>query len=279
MISCNNMESHGLLSGKQGIIFGAIDHRSIAWTVAQHCVAEGASIILTNTDTAITIGEVNELAASLNTPLIPCDATDIDSIQNLLQESTKLLGGKIDFILHSIALSQNLRRHKTYENLNYNYLQQTIDISAISLHKILQTALTLDTLSNGASIVALTYIASSRYLNGYNDMADAKALLESITRNFGGIYGEKNNVRINTISQSPLPTRAGAAFDEMDHFRQISDKMAPLGNAAADDCADLCVMLFSDYTRKITMQNIYNDGGFSATALSETFKNHYRDKI
>lgn len=272
------MESHGILAGKRGIIFGAVDSRSIAWAVAEHCAAEGAAIVLTNTGTAISLGEVKELASSLNAPLIECDATDIESVENLLKESTKALGGKIDFILHSVALSQNLRRHKSYDSLSYNYFQQTIDISALSLHKILQSALKLDSLGNGASVVALTYIASSRYLNGYNDMADAKALLESIARNFGGILGEEKGVRINTISQSPLPTRAGIAFEEMDRFREISDHLAPLGNATADDCADLCVMLFSDYTRKITMQTIYNDGGFSSTALSADFKDYFREK-
>ncbi|MBO5086742.1 MAG: SDR family oxidoreductase [Paludibacteraceae bacterium] len=267
----------GLLSGKKGIIFGVVDDNSIAWAIARKCIDEGAQIILTNTKNAILLGNVKDLAKKINTPIIECDATNLDDIQNLFKQSINLLGGKIDFILHSIGMSQNLRRRKNYDNINYKYFEQTIDISAFSLHKILQVAKSNDFINYHGSIVALSYIASHRYVCGYNDMSAAKAILESIVQNFGAIYAQSHKVRINTISQSPTFTRAGSNFNGFKYFYDFTEHMAPLGNADANDCANLCVVLFSDYTKKLTMQNFYNDGGFSLTAMSEKFIDYFKD--
>lgn len=268
-----------LLHNKRGLIFGAVDEHSLAWATALACIDNGAQVVLTNTPAAIELGDISRLAASHNLPLIPCDATSPEDLERLLTEAQQLLGGKIDFVLHAVAMSQNLRRHKTYENANYHYYQQTLDTSALSLHKLLQTALRMDAISEGGSVVTLTYLASERSIMGYNDMADAKAMLESIVRNFGRIYGERKRVRINAISQSPTPTRASAGFDRMNYFYRLTDELSPLGNATAEDLADLCVVLFSDFTRKVTMQTIYNDGGFSRTALTERFAQTYSRAI
>ena len=264
-----------LLHNKRGIVFGAVDERSLAWHTALACLENGAQIVLTNTATAVELGDISRLAEEHGLPLIPCDATNTDDLEHLLTEAQQRLGGKIDFILHAVAQSQNLRRHKTYEDTNYNYFLQTLDTSALSLHKLLQTALRMDAIAEGGSVVTLTYIASERTVMGYNDMADAKAMLESIVRNFGQIYGERKRVRINAISQSPTPTRASMGFDRMNYFYRLTDELSPLGNASAEDLADLCVALFSDLTRKITMQTIYNDGGFSKTALTTRFADTY----
>lgn len=268
-----------LLHNKRGIVFGAVDERSLAWHTALACVQNGAQIVLTNTATAIELGEIRSLAESRHVPLIPCDATNTDDLERLLTEAQERLGGKIDFILHAVAQSQNLRRHKSYEEANYHYFLQTLDTSALSLHKLLQTALRMDAIAEGGSVVTLTYIASERSVMGYNDMADAKAMLESVVRNFGQIYGERKRVRINAISQSPTPTRASMGFDRMNYFYRLTDELSPLGNASADDLADLCVALFSDLTRKLTMQTIYNDGGYSRTALTERFAATYSRAI
>lgn len=261
------MLSNGILQGKRGLIFGALNEHSLAWAVAKQCAAEGASLVLTNTPIALRMGELNTLAKTINAPVIAADATSIDDLNRLLKEAQELLGGKIDFALHAVAMSQNLRRGKRYENLSYNYLLQTLDISAISFHKFLQTAYQMDALSEGASVVALSYIASQRAFWGYNDMADAKALLESIARNFGLIYGKEKKVRINVVSQSPTQTTAGGSISYFTNMFEIAEHTSPLGNATADDCARMCAMLFSDYTRKITMQTLYHDGGFSATGI------------
>ena len=231
-----------LLIGKKGIIFGVVDENSLAWSVAQKCIDEGAEIVLTNTKNAILLGNINDLAKKINTPIIECDATNLDDIQNLFEQSINLLGGKIDFILHSIAMSQNLRRRKEYDNINYKYFEQTIDISALSLHKILQVAKKNNFINTYGSIVTLSYIASSRYVCGYNDMSAAKAILESIVQNFGAIYAQSHKVRINTISQSPVFTRAGGSFSGFKYFYDFTEHMAPLGNANAEDCANLCVI-------------------------------------
>ena len=268
------MHTH-LLHNKLGIIFGAVDEHSLAWHTALSCLDSGAKIVLTNTPAAIELGEISRLAEQHNLPLIPCDATNTDDLEHLLREAQRLLGGKIDFVLHAVAQSQNLRRHKSYEEASYNYFLQTLDASALSLHKLLQTALRLDAIAEGGSVVTLTYLASERSVMGYNDMADAKAMLESIVRNFGRIYGERKGVRINAVSQSPTPTRASSGFDRMNYFYRLTDELSPLGNASAEELADLCVALFSDLTRKMTMQTIYNDGGFSRTTLTERFADTY----
>lgn len=261
------MLGHGLLQGKRGIIFGALNEHSLAWSVAEQCAAEGAQLVLTNTAIALRMGGLQNLADSIGAPVIAADATSLEDLENLFTEAQERMGGKIDFVLHAVAMSQNLRRGRTYDNLSYNYLQQTLDISAVSFHKLLQTAHKLDALNEYASVVALSYIAAQRAFQGYNDMADAKALLESISRNFGLIYGKEKKVRINIVSQSPTMTTAGGSINYFERFYQIAEHTSPLGNASADDCAGMCVMLFSDYARKITMQTIYHDGGFSSTGI------------
>ncbi len=269
----------GMLVGKRGVVFGAVDERSLAWHTAVACLRHGARLVLTNTSVAIELGTVSQLAESYGIPLIACDATKTDQIEALLTEAQALLGGKIDFILHAVAQSQNLRRHKSYEETDYNYFLRTLDISALSLHRLLQAALRLDAIATGGSVVTLTYIAAERSVAGYNDMSDAKAMLESIVRNFGRIYAERHRVRINAVSQSPTPTKAAGEFDRMNYFFRLTDELSPLGNADADDLADLCVALFSDLTRKVTMQTIYNDGGFSRTTLTTRFTDTYSRAI
>lgn len=266
----------GILTGKKGIIFGALDERSLAWHVAERCMAEGASIVLTNTRAAIELGTVRDLAAAHQLPLIACDATKIDEIAALFARAQELLGGKADFVLHAVAQSMNLRRHKPYEQANYAYYQQTLDISALSLHKILHTALETDAIAAGGSVVALSYLASERYFYGYNDMADAKAMLESIARQMGALYGRKRGVRVNIVSQSPTPTKAGGSWKEIEFFYRYADHLSPLGNADADDCAGVCVALFSDLMRRVTMQTIYSDGGFGRTILTPELVEDYR---
>ena len=267
--------SHNLLKGKRGIIFGALNSESIAWKVAEKAVEEGAIITLSNTPMALRMGELNELSEKLNAPIIPADATSVEDLQKVFEESVEKLGGKIDFVLHSIGMSPNVRKHRTYDDLDYGYLQKTLDISAISFHKMLQVAKKQDAIAEGGSVVALTYVASQRTFFGYNDMADAKSMLESIARAFGYIYGREKNVRINTISQSPTPTTAGKGIKDIDNMMDFADKMSPLGNATAEECANYCVVLFSDFTRKVTMQNLFHDGGFSSMGMSLRAMNQY----
>ena len=267
--------THNLLKGKRGIIFGALNADSIAWKVAERAAEEGASLTLSNTAMALRMGTLNELSERLGAPVIAADATSVDDLHNVFEESMKLLGGQVDFVLHSIGMSPNVRKHRTYDDLDYNYLQKTLDISAISFHKMLQVAKKMDAIAEGGSVVALTYVASQRTFFGYNDMADAKSMLESIARSFGYIYGREKGVRINTISQSPTPTTAGKGIKDMDNLMDFANKMSPLGNATADDCADYCVTLFSDLTRKVTMQTLYHDGGFSSMGMSLRAMNQY----
>ncbi len=270
-----------LLKGKKGIIFGALNEKSIAWHVALKSWKHGAQLILTNSPIAIRMGQINELASITGSPVISADATKMDDIENLISESMKLFGGQFDFILHSIGMSPNVRKAIPYEQINYENMLKTFDISALSFHRILQTAYKLDAIREWGSVVALSYVAAQRTLSGYNDMGDAKALLESITRSFGYIYGRDRKVRINTISQSPTPTTAGAGVHGMESLLDFSERMSPLGNATADECADYCVALFSDLTRKVTMQNLYHDGGFSSMGMSlkaiEQYKKSFED--
>ncbi len=262
------MQSHSLLKGKRGIVFGALNDRSIAWKVAEKAVAEGAQIVLTNAPVAIRSGEIYQLSEALNAPVIPADATSIKDLEQLFTEAQEKLGGKIDFVLHSIGMSPNVRKGRTYDDLDYKFLDKTLDVSAISFHKMLQVAMKQDAIAEGGSVLALSYIAAQRTFAGYNDMADAKSLLESIARSFGCLYGSKKGVRINTISQSPTMTTAGSGVGGFNLFYEVAEKMSPLGNASADECADYCVMMFSDYTKKVTMQNLFHDGGFSTTGMS-----------
>ncbi len=262
--------AHQLLKGKKGIIFGALDERSIAWKTAQQVVAEGGQIVLSNAPIALRMGKINELAKECNNaPVIAADATSVTDLEALFEKSMEALGGKLDFVLHSIGMSPNVRKGISYTSTNYDNFLKTIDISALSLHKVLQTAMKMDALNEWSSVVALTYIAAQRTFPGYNDMAEAKALLESIGRSFGYHYGFAKKVRVNTVSQSPTVTTAGSGVSGFDAFFHYADKMSPLGNAPADDCAKFCAMLFSDYTRMVTMQNLFHDGGFSNTGVSQ----------
>jgi enoyl-[acyl-carrier protein] reductase I len=262
--------SQQLLSGKKGIIFGALDERSIAWKTAQKAYAEGAQIILSNAPIALRMGKIRDLAAECgNTPVIGADATSVEDLTKLFEEATAHFGGPVDFVLHSIGMSPNVRKSIPYTETNYDNFLKTLDISALSLHKVLQTAKKLDALSQGASVVALTYIAAQRTFPGYNDMAEAKALLESIARSFGYHYGFAKGVRVNTVSQSPTATTAGSGVGGFDAFFSYAEKMSPLGNAPAEDCAAFCCALFSDLTRFVTMQNLFHDGGFSMTGVSQ----------
>lgn len=260
--------SYNLLKGKRGIIFGALNEQSIAWKTAERAVEEGAKITLSNTPIALRMGELNELAEKLNSEIIPADATSVEDLEKVFKESVEILGGKIDFVLHSIGMSPNVRKKRTYDDLNYSSLEQTLDISAVSFHKMLQSAKKLNAIADGGSVIALSYAAAQRTFFGYNDMADAKALLESIARSFGYIYGRESNVRINTISQSPTMTTAGSGVKGMDKLYDFANRMSPLGNASAEECADYCVVMFSDLTRKVTMQNLFHDGGFSSIGMS-----------
>lgn len=267
--------THNLLKGKRGIIFGALNDKSIAWKVAERAVEEGATITLSNTALALRMGELDELAKKLNATIIPADATSVSDLEKVFSKSMEVLGGQIDFVLHSIGMSPNVRKHRTYDDLDYDMLNKTLDISAISFHKMLQVAKKMDAIAEYGSVVALSYVAAQRTFFGYNDMADAKSMLESIARSFGYIYGREKNVRVNTISQSPTPTTAGNGIKDMNNLMDFANKMSPLGNATADECAGYCVLMFSDFTRKVTMQNLYHDGGFSSMGMSLRAMNQY----
>jgi enoyl-[acyl-carrier protein] reductase I len=260
--------NYNLLKGKRGIVFGALNDMSIAWKVAERAVAEGAIITLSNTPVAVRMGEVSELSTKLNAQVVAADATSVEDLEQVFAQSVEILGGKIDFVLHSIGMSPNVRKKRPYDDLDYDLLTKTIDISAISFHKMMQVAKKMDAIAEGGSIVALSYIAAQRTLYGYNDMADAKSMLESIARSFGYIYGREKGVRVNTISQSPTMTTAGSGVKGMEKLLDFSERMSPLGNASADECADYCISLFSDLTRKVTMQNLFHDGGFSSMGIS-----------
>lgn len=265
--------SNNLLAGKKGIIFGALDEKSIAWKTALACHAQGAQLVLTNAPVALRMGEINKLAEAVQAPVIGADVTNMDDLKKLFEESQKQFNGGVDFVLHSIGMSLNVRKGKHYTEMNYEWNQKTLDISAMSLHRVLRTAWDMDALNEWGSVVALTYIAAQRVFPDYNEMADAKALLESVARSFGYQYGVKKKVRINTISQSPTRTTAGSGVKGFDAFIDYAEKMSPLGNASAEACADYCVSLFSDLTCYVTMQNLFHDGGFSFTGVSEAVIN------
>ncbi|HIA36783.1 MAG TPA: SDR family oxidoreductase [Flavobacteriales bacterium] len=269
--------SYGLLKGKKGIIFGALDEKSLAWKTAVRAHEEGASIVLTNAPVAMRLGKINELAKQCNTEVIPADATSLTDLENLFAKSMEILGGKIDFVLHSIGMSPNVRKDFPYTDLNHDFFLKTLDISGLSFHKLLQVAYKMDAISEWGSVIALSYIAAQRTMPGYKDMADAKAVLESIARSFGYYYGKEKNVRINTISQSPTLTTAGGGIKGFNSFYHYAQDIAPLGNADAGNCADYCVMLFSDMTKMVTMQNLYHDGGFSNTLSSDKVLEYYSD--
>jgi enoyl-[acyl-carrier protein] reductase I len=261
--------AYNLLKGKKGIIFGALDEKSIAWRTALRCHEEGAQLVLTNAPVALRMGEINKLAETVKAPVIGADVTNMDDLKKLFEESMKHFGGGVDFILHSIGMSLNVRKGKHYTEMNYEWNQKTLDISAMSLHRVLRTAWDMDAMNEWGSIIALTYIAAQRVFPDYNEMADAKALLESITRSFGYHYGLRKKVRVNTVSQSPTRTTAGSGVKGFDGFINYAEKMSPLGNASGDECAGFCVSLFSDLTKMVTMQNLFHDGGFSFTGVTQ----------
>ena len=274
-----NLDMNNLLKGKKGIIFGALDSESIAWKVAEQCHQQGAQIVLTNAPMAMRLGEINALAEAINAPVVPADATSIEEIENLFTKSMEHFGGQVDFVLHSIGMSVNVRKNRPYTDLNYDFLTKGWDVSAVSFHKVLQTAYKMDAIADWGSVLGLTYMAAQRTFPDYSDMAENKAYLESIARSFGYHYGLKSKVRVNTISQSPTRTSAGSGVKGFDGFMSFAEKMSPLGNATGEDCADYCVAMFSDLTRRVTMQNLYNDGGFSLMGVSQEVLEKYMESV
>lgn len=271
--------AYNLLKGKRGIIFGALDENSIAWKVAERAHAEGAIFTLTNAPIAMRMGEINKLAEKCGSSVIPADATSVEELENLFDKSVEILGGKIDFILHSIGMSPNIRKGKEYGELNYDWFLKTLDVSALSFHKIMHVAEKKDAMNDFGSIVALTYVAAQRSFPDYTDMADAKSALESIARGYGARFAKLKNVRVNTISQSPTMTTAGKGISGFGAFYDFADLMSPLGNASADECADYTIVMFSDLTRKVTMQNLMHDGGFSSTGMTPQVMQIFEDRI
>ena len=270
---------NNILKGKKGIVFGALDKKSIAWKVAENAYKEGAEIVLTNAPIALRMGTINDLAKQTNSIVIPADATSMEDLNNLYNKSMDYFGSKFDFILHSIGMSVNVRKGKQYYDMNYDWTQKGMDVSAMSFHKTIKAAFDIDALNEYASIIALSYVAAQRVFHSYNDMADNKALLESIARSFGYHYGLKKNVRVNTVSQSPTITTAGSGVDGFDGFYKFADDLSPLGNASAEDCAKYCVTLFSDYTKMVTMQNLFHDGGFSSMGMSQQVMDNYMNSV
>ncbi len=261
--------SNNLLQGKKGIIFGALDENSIAWITALKCHEQGAQIVLTNAPVSIRLGTINVLAEKINAPVIPCDVSNAEDVENLITKTMEHFGGGFDFILHSIGMSLNVRKGKHYTEMDYGFNEKTFAISSMSLHRVLATCMKKDAINEWGSVIGLTYIAAQRVFPDYNEMADAKALLESVARSFGFHYGVKKHVRVNTISQSPTRTTAGSGVKGFDGFINYAEKMSPLGNASAEDCANYCVSMFSDLTRMVTMQNLFHDGGFSFTGVTQ----------
>ena len=261
--------AYNLLKGKKGIIFGALDENSIAWKTALRVHEEGGTFVLTNAPIAMRMGQINELAKATGSEIIPADATLEEDLDQLVARSMDILGGKLDFVLHSIGMSVNVRKGRAYTDEKYDFTAKGWDVSALSFHKVMQSLYRADAMNEWGSIVALTYMAAQRTFPDYNDMADNKAYLESVARSFGYFFGKEKKVRVNTISQSPTPTTAGQGVKGFDGFIQYAEKMSPLGNASAQDCADYTVSLFSDLTRKVTMQNLFHDGGFSSTGVSQ----------
>jgi len=261
--------SHNILAGKRGIIFGALDDQSIAWKTAESVKNEGGEFILTNAPVAMRMGAINELAKKTGSIIIPADATEVEDLEKLIDKSMDQLGGKLDFVLHSIGMSVNVRKGRHYTDLNYDWMKKGWDVSAVSFHKLMQVLYKKDAMNAWGSIVALSYVAAQRTFPNYNDMADNKAYLESIARSFGYFFGKDKHVRVNTISQSPTLTTAGKGVKGLDGFLNYAEQTAPLGNATAEDCANYTVMMFSDYTKRVTLQNLYNDGGFSNVGVSQ----------
>jgi enoyl-[acyl-carrier protein] reductase I len=271
---------YNLLKGKKGIILGALDSKSIAWKVAERAHEEGAIFVLSNAPVALRLGTIAELAEKTGSEIIAADATSIMDLEDLVDGAMKILGGKIDFVLHSIGMSVNVRRGNHYTHQDYNFTKTGFDVSALSFHRLMSVLYQRDAMNEWGSIVALSYMAAQRVFPDYNDMADNKAYLESVARSFGYFFGRDKKVRVNTISQSPTPTTAGSGVKGFDGFIAYAEKMSPLGNATALECADYTISLFSDLTKKVTLQNLFHDGGFSnmgvSTAIMEDFMKDYQ---
>jgi enoyl-[acyl-carrier protein] reductase I len=262
-------DSNGLLAGKTGVISGALDPDSIAWALAEAAHREGARFVLTNAPVARRFGRLDELAeATGGSPVVYADATNDDELEDLFTQATDALGGPLDFVVHSIGMGMNVRKGRPYEDLKYEWYQKSLDISAVSLHRMVRAALAKDALADGGSVLAMSYIGAQRVFSEYSEMGDAKALLESIVRSFGYRLGRRG-IRINAVSQSPTKTTAGGGIQGFDAMFDFAEKVAPLGNADQASCADYCVTLLSDYTRMVTMQTLYHDGGFSAMGISD----------
>ncbi len=266
---------YNLLKGKKGIIFGALDSNSIAWKVAERAHEEGAVFVLTNAPIAMRMGEINELAKKTNSQVIPADATSMQDLENLVEKSLEILGGKIDFVLHSIGMSVNVRKGLHYTKSNYDFTAKGWDVSALSFHRVMNVLYNKKAMNEWGSIVALSYMAAQRVFPDYNDMADNKAYLESVARSFGYFFGRDFKVRVNTISQSPTPTTAGTGVKGFGGFLAYAEKMSPLGNATALECADYTITLFSDLTKKVTLQNLFHDGGFSNMGISDVIMENF----
>ncbi|WP_348812680.1 enoyl-ACP reductase FabI [Flavobacterium maritimum] len=260
---------YNLLQGKRGIIFGALDENSIAWKTAERVHEEGGTFVLSNAPAAMRLGTIDELAQKTGSQIIPADATSIEDLEILTDRAMEILGGKIDFVLHSIGMSVNVRKGNRYINQNYDYTEKGWNVSALSFHKVMQVLYKKDAMNEWGSIIALSYMAAQRVFPDYNDMADNKAYLESVARSFGYFFGKDKKVRVNTISQSPTPTRAGSGVKGFNGFIAFAEKMSPLGNATALDCANYAIVMFSDLTRKVTLQNLLHDGGFSNIGVSQ----------
>jgi enoyl-[acyl-carrier protein] reductase I len=267
--------AYNLLKGKKGIIFGALDENSIAWKTAERAHEEGGTFVLTNAPIAMRMGQINQLAEKTGSEIVPADATNMEDLDDLVAKSTEILGGKIDFVLHSIGMSINVRKGRAYTDQNYDFSHKGWDVSALSFHRVMQSLYKADAMNEWGSIVALTYMAAQRSFPDYNDMADNKAYLESVARSFGYFFGKDKKVRVNTISQSPTPTTAGLGVKGFNGFISYAEKMSPLGNATALECADYTLTLFSDLTKKVTMQNLFHDGGFSNTGVSQEVMEHF----
>lgn len=263
-------DGYGLLRGKTGVIFGALDPNSLAWVLAERAHAEGARFVLSNAPVARRFGRLGELAeATGGSPVVYADATNDDELEAVFAAAKDAFGGPVDFVVHSIGMGFNVRKGRPYEDLKYDWYLKTLDVSAVSLHRTVSAALRQDALARGGSILAMSYIGAQRTFSEYSEMGDAKALLESVVRSYGYRLGQRG-IRINAVSQSPTRTTAGGGIKGFDAMFDFADRIAPLGNADAASCADYCVTLLSDLTRMVTMQTLYHDGGFSAMGISDT---------
>jgi enoyl-[acyl-carrier protein] reductase I len=257
---------YGLLEGKKGVIFGPLNDQSIAWQIALQIYGEGGRFVLTNAPISMRFGKIHDLSKLCgDAPVVLANVMNDEDMEHLFERARDHFGG-IDFIVHSVGRSENIRKGRTYDDLRYDWYLKTLEISALSLHRAIHYA--LPALNDGASIVALTYIGAQRVFSEYLDMGDAKTLLEAIARNFGAHLG-KRGIRVNTVSQSPTRTTTGRGIAGFDAMFEFANKLAPLGNATAEDCADYVVTLLSDLTRKVTLQNLYHDGGFSNMGMDE----------